>query len=225
MFDILVQVTMCSAAAIKHFRKNDIGTATTLMSWSRIRGQFTEVLDDISQRTDHLRDMAQAENNRHIRNQSRLVEQLTRLSLLGSQNNSQGPTLPCHSLPYPRNTAFYGRSTILSSLDELFVDHDGVAVKNVALWGLGGIGKSQIALEFAYRQLAAGCQIILWISSEGDSEMASSFNRAASQLRVPGLNPSNTPDLNRFLVLQYLQSIGESRLIVRESSFWIVNQY
>jgi hypothetical protein len=64
-------------------------------------------------------------------------------------------------------------------------------------------------LEFASRQDSAEVPIILWIPSEKETEVASAFNKAAQKLNLPGVLPSNTPDRNRDLVLEFLQRTGQ----------------
>jgi hypothetical protein len=56
--------------------------------------------------------------------------------------------LPCNNIPFERNRRFVGRGDILQELTEkLLVNKE---CHRVALVGLGGIGKTQVALEFAY---------------------------------------------------------------------------
>jgi hypothetical protein len=51
-------------------------------------------------------------------------------------------------LPFPRNHQFAGRSAELDTLKQkLLINRD---CKKVAISGLGGIGKTQVALQFAY---------------------------------------------------------------------------
>ncbi|XTI87088.1 kinesin light chain [Cenococcum geophilum] len=55
---------------------------------------------------------------------------------------------PSYNIPFPRNRRFVGRSTVLKELTQkLLMDKE---CQRVALVGLGGIGKTQVALEFAY---------------------------------------------------------------------------
>lgn len=118
--------------------------------------------------------------------------------------------LPCHFLPFGHNPNFYGRTTTLQQIQEALAVRDGdFRIRSIALWGMGGIGKSQIALEFASRQDSAELPIILWIPSEKETEVATAFNKAAQKLNLPGVLPSNTPDRNRDLVLEYLQRTGK----------------
>lgn len=114
--------------------------------------------------------------------------------------------LSVNTLPYQRNPAFYGRKDLLEEIKEHLHTHEGVSsIHSLALWGTGGIGKSQIALEYAQQQWLAGTNVVLWIASETEAEIAKSFNEAASRLELPGYLETNTPDQNRFAVLQWLQ--------------------
>jgi predicted ATP-dependent serine protease len=78
----------------------------------------------------------------------------------------------------------------------------------LAIWGTGGIGKTQIALEFAHKLWADGAEVVLWIASETSAEVARSFNEAARHLKLEESPESNTADKNRHLVLQWLQDTG-----------------
>lgn len=104
-------------------------------------------------------------------------------------------------------------------------------IRSVALWGSGGIGKSQIAIEFAHRRWESGTSVVLWIASETVADVASSFNDAARNLDLGGYSENNTPDKNRHLVLQWLQSTSESpstayggrkRLLTNTETDWLV---
>lgn len=128
-------------------------------------------------------------------------------------------SLPCQTLPFPRNPTFYGRTDILEQIsDALATQPDSSEVRSVALWGTVGIGKTQIALEYAFQQISTGYQIVLWIACDKETEIVNSFNKAAQKLQLPGLLPSNTPNRNRDLVLEYLQKTGKRLSITSRKS-------
>ena len=59
---------------------------------------------------------------------------------------------PHWSVPSPRNPFFTGREEVLEALHaHLSVDQAVALTQSSALHGLGGVGKTQIALEYAYR--------------------------------------------------------------------------
>src|SRR5215813_1613740 len=81
--------------------------------------------------------------------QLRLDDQATRQFLEASLTALS----PHWSVPLPRNPYFTGREELLKTLHQhLSGDQRAVALsQSAALHGLGGIGKTQIALEYAYR--------------------------------------------------------------------------
>ena len=59
-------------------------------------------------------------------------------------------TLSVNTLPYQRDPAFFERGDLLEEINEhLRVRERDPLTRSVAMWGTGGIGKSQIALEYA----------------------------------------------------------------------------
>ena len=93
--------------------------------------------------------MAEAQNIRQpTQTQAELARRLEGLTMATNIIERSQVTLPCHFLPFGHNPNFYGRTTILQSIqDALAVRNDDLRIRSVALWGTGGIGKSQIALE------------------------------------------------------------------------------
>ena len=67
------------------------------------------------------------------------------------------------NIPYQRNLDFTGRSQILEQLCQKFWDKPHRYNHRIALYGLGGTGKTQIALEYAYRNRHLYCAMY-WIS-------------------------------------------------------------
>ena len=83
-----------------------------------------------------------------------------------------GRTTPDNSLPLPylfnvpleRNPAFCGREELLSQTEEELRSDHSLAITQ-AFHGLGGVGKTQIALEFIYRHQSK-YRLIWWLRAE-----------------------------------------------------------
>ncbi|MEW9529443.1 FxSxx-COOH system tetratricopeptide repeat protein [Microbispora sp. NPDC049125] len=64
-----------------------------------------------------------------------------------------------------RNAAFTGRGAALEALRDQVVGGNRAVVLPQALYGLGGVGKTQIALEYAHRFMA-DYDLVWWVSAE-----------------------------------------------------------
>ncbi|GCF11684.1 XRE family transcriptional regulator [Dictyobacter arantiisoli] len=85
---------------------------------------------------------------------------------------------------YQRNPFFTGREAILQQVDQLLQYSDATTTRRyVALRGLGGVGKTQIALEYAYRSIQK-FSIIFWVDAETNERLRASFNTIARMLGV-----------------------------------------
>jgi hypothetical protein len=88
-------------------------------------------------------------------------------------------------VPYRRNPHFTGQEELLAQLDLQLAGargqhptaaHRAALTQPQALKGLGGIGKTQIALEYAYRACERGCYLrILWINTASEEALISRF--------------------------------------------------
>jgi hypothetical protein len=83
-----------------------------------------------------------------------------------------------------RNADFTGRANILERLhDELAGDGTAVVLAR-AVFGLGGVGKTQVALEYAHR-FKADYRLIWWIDAEQPLEITLALADLAGQMGLP----------------------------------------
>src|ERR1019366_6109437 len=89
------------------------------------------------------------------------------------------------NVPYRRNPVFTGREPLLAKLVEALHTDDAAALTQPqALSGLGGIGKTQIALEYAYR-FQCDYRAVLWVRADTHENLTSSYLALAALLNLP----------------------------------------
>jgi tetratricopeptide (TPR) repeat protein/transcriptional regulator with XRE-family HTH domain len=84
------------------------------------------------------------------------------------------------TVPYQRNPFFVGRAETLRQMR----DHCETECLPLALCGLGGIGKTQLAVEYAYRY-AGDYTAVLWLEAETDEGLIWQIVALADLLNLP----------------------------------------
>ena len=93
----------------------------------------------------------------------------------------------CFTVPYLRNEFFTGRDTILTQLHDTLGQTGTAALSQAqAIHGLGGVGKTQTAVEYAYRyfQQPSGYDWVLWVNASSLT-LVGSFGAIATDLALP----------------------------------------
>ena len=102
------------------------------------------------------------------------------------EQDTSTPAMPAlWNVPYPRNPLFTGREDILYTLYTLFNDEQIMpSSRSCTLSGLSGSGKTQVAIEYAYRY-AQDYAAVFWINAETDESIATSIIAIANLLNLP----------------------------------------
>src|SRR4051812_23636883 len=97
-------------------------------------------------------------------------------------------TNPLWNIPYQRNPFFTGREDTLSQLHHALQAENAVALSHPqGISGLGGIGKTQTALEYAYRH-SADYDAVFWVRADSPAVLTTSFMELAYLLDLPERN-------------------------------------
>jgi hypothetical protein len=95
----------------------------------------------------------------------------------------------------PRNPNFTGRAADLARIRSWLAEQPAVTVH--ALHGMGGVGKTQAAVEYAYRY-ADEYDLVWWINSERVTVIDDQFARLAEEIGLPQLaDPEAMPGAAR----------------------------
>lgn len=88
-------------------------------------------------------------------------------------------------LHHLRNTFFCGRDEILSQLRQRFLGPEREGIPGIqVLSGLGGVGKTQIAVEYVYRHHSE-YQHVFWINAAAPLTLSAGFRGVAKSLGMP----------------------------------------
>ncbi|CUS07660.1 unnamed protein product, partial [Tuber aestivum] len=98
-------------------------------------------------------------------------------------------------IPYCKNSNFTGREDLIESLRR-YCEREGH--NQIALHGLGGSGKTQIALEYLYRRASASDCDLFWVRGSGLPKFSEDLRVIAQHVRIPP--PSAEPDEESLLL-------------------------
>ena len=114
-----------------------------------------------------------------------------------SKNDSPSPAAPLDqsaatpslwTVPYRRNPFFTGREDVLKQLhDRLTTTQAAALTQTQAISGLGGVGKTQIAIEYAFRYREE-YHAVYWVRASSRDALISDFVSLADQLLLPEAN-------------------------------------
>jgi tetratricopeptide (TPR) repeat protein len=89
------------------------------------------------------------------------------------------------NVPHLRNPNFTGREDELKALRKsLLAGETAALLAAQAIYGLGGVGKTQLAVEYAYRH-RVDYEVVWWIRSEDLTTLASDYAGLAARLDLP----------------------------------------
>ena len=113
-----------------------------------------------------------------------------RTSATAASPTLPGDLPPGSHLPFPRNGLFTGRVEDLRKLAEtLLTDHLPGAVINQALSGMGGVGKTQLAVEFAY-EYGHRFKGVHWLDLRDPQALDSQIALCGEKMGLPAWPPT-----------------------------------
>ena len=132
------------------------------------------------------------------------------------------------TIPYPRNPHFTGRDDLLEQLarrlsppssEGSMSTRRAVLTQPEAIKGLGGIGKTQLAVEYAYRAREQGHYThILWINATSEETIISSFAALAELL--PSVAAQEEKDQHKLVaaIIRWLERCQDRWLLIFDNA-------
>lgn len=120
------------------------------------------------------------------KNEGHYKEVLELLSVMKSGNTDGPKRISYNNLPFGANTKFSGREDVLGAISKpLDPKIAAASPKSRALFGMGGVGKTQIAIQYAYRNLEK-FDVIMWIAADNSIAIGQSFRTIPDGLGLLG---------------------------------------
>ncbi|MEU9040948.1 MULTISPECIES: tetratricopeptide repeat protein [unclassified Kitasatospora] len=115
----------------------------------------------------------------------------------------------------PKASAFQAREELRQAIDEARRQH-GTVVLSQVLAGGGGVGKSQLAADYARAAVDARTDLVLWADATEPATVTDVYARAAAAVRVAGTTGEAEQDAERFL--EWLATTDRRWLIVLDNT-------
>lgn len=132
------------------------------------------------------------------------------------------PNLPCYLLKsQTRNSSFFGRKDVLLQLEKVLLPDKNTQMEHLesspgpkifAICGIGGVGKTQIAVEFALSQLDH-FDAIFWLHADDTTKPAKDFGDISVALGLE--KAAGDQAVSKDLVLEWLCRPHNRRSIVK----------
>jgi hypothetical protein len=158
-------------------------------AWASLSIKITTHQRELDETTRHLNEI----KSLSAVNQRNAIENMAQRQTIypESEENAKFPLL---SVPYQSNTKFFGRAKQLEKLHQYLAPKERPSLRTFTIYGRRGIGKTEIALQYAYMN-PSGFDAIFWIRCETSLTLRSSFTNTAKSKMKNGIFRSQA---NRF---------------------------
>ncbi len=170
----------------------------------RLQQRAEKYISDLQTSTSAQQKMEETTSQRHIeRETTKSTELSDKQSMKRTEREEALSTLPISAvniqekrkdlgpvwnIPYQRNPFFTGREDLLEQLHDHFTQAKTIALAQpLAITGLGGIGKTQVAIEYAYRY-RDDYSALLWVRARTQEELLADLVIIANLLNLSEKN-------------------------------------
>ncbi|PVH74989.1 hypothetical protein DL98DRAFT_518934 [Cadophora sp. DSE1049] len=167
--ELYTEIILFCSQLIKHFNREPYVTIIRGFHYCQVfEDELAETLDSLRARMILVgKEIDIAEKEQRQFHFTDLQKRFDHISILPKLR------LPCHIIPFRMNKRFFGRQTELRRMAASIITSEKVQ-KVVVVQGLGGVGKTELALKFIYNHLD-DFSAIFWMSADGEGKIAQSY--------------------------------------------------
>lgn len=203
------EIIVFCAHSIAFFRNNP-NIAHSRGAWSSFSNDFSKVISNIrhySRVVDETADMIRLSRETHA------ADTIDAMSFM-QDSRAKEMNLPCYMIPYGYNNRFFGRPTEINTLRSVLdPDANTQRLKIISIYGIGGVGKTQLALQYANTSTKL-FDVILWIPSETQIKFMQALANFASQLGIPREDDAQDQYQSIQKVRDWLNVSGKTFLLI-----------
>ena len=179
LVDVYSEFT-CFYARTIHFLRVNPHLVLRKNAWQNFRNDFSQTVMRIKRMSTTVE--REAELARMHKDEVQYSEVLELLKSVQMNKTDNAKKTCYNNLPFAANTRFSGREGVLDAIDKALGPQTAPSnQKSIALSGMGGVGKTQIATQYAYLNLEK-FDVILWIAASNAIVVGQSFHTIAEGL-------------------------------------------
>ncbi|KAF2968413.1 hypothetical protein GQX73_g5174 [Xylaria multiplex] len=185
LLEIFTSLIRFWVASVKWMRSNPLGQVA---QGSKSDSKFLKLFEEVEAAMEHFEKLSTAiDPSYHDRIERMDHEKRMRQAEFANNVGVSDDLVvyPVHMLPSAHHSAvFHGRTESLTLIGT-HLDGNRDSLRSVLVHGLGGVGKTQTALQYAHRN-SSKYDAIFWIQSETFLSINASITKIARGLRLPG---------------------------------------
>jgi hypothetical protein len=179
LLDVYTEVICFYARAIHFFRAHP-HVLLRRGAWEEFRKDFGRTVRRIKRMSSTVE--SEADLARMRIDEVKYKEVLDVMEALKKSKIQDDEAIKCHHIPFELNPRFWGREKALQAIKEALDPEESFgSLKAFALYGMGGVGKTQIALQYANRNRDQ-YDVILWVAADNTISVGQSFRDIARNL-------------------------------------------
>ncbi|KAF2177994.1 TPR-like protein [Zopfia rhizophila CBS 207.26] len=179
LVDVYTEV-ICFYARCIHFFRSHPPVLLRRGAWEDFRDDFARTLRRIRRLSATVE--SEADFARMKRDRGKYDEVLGLIEKFKGTELKEDAPKRYHYVPSTLSPRFWGREDALNALQEaLSPEQKSHQLRTFALYGMGGVGKTHIALQYANRHRES-YKIILWVTADNIINMGQSFREIAKLL-------------------------------------------
>ncbi|KAH7348885.1 P-loop containing nucleoside triphosphate hydrolase protein [Rhexocercosporidium sp. MPI-PUGE-AT-0058] len=212
LVEVLESLLQILGESVNHLREFPSDSDAAKKAWMPLETRVNDYLADMDTTVKHLIDLTSyPKPNVSARNED--------LPLRGTPVvlSREFCAFPVDTLSRKRNDEFFGRVGELERINIYLDPRNNTALRTYTLFGRRGVGKTDIALEFAHTN-SAKFDAIFWVNCETSGSLRTSFAAIATALRLPTADRAGCHEENQLAVQDWLKTTTQHWLLIFDNA-------